>query len=438
MPSDKHWRRKYENNTSNSRRLFERAGRILPGGVSYSIRDFMPYPFYVDHAFGSRLYDVDGNCYTDYWTGHGALILGHAPKKVVEAVKEQIDRGSHYGYSHELEVELAEKIVEKVPSAEMIRFTSSGTEANMYAVRLARAFTGRRKIVKFEGGWHGGYDALQKAVHAPFTAPESAGLDPMALENTLVLPFNDIKLAKEAIESESPACVILEPLLGAAGFIPSEREFLEGLRDLCDKTGTLLIFDEIVTGFRLAPGGAQDLFGIYPDISILGKIMGGGFPIGALCGREDIFQHINHRKYPDYSERSFHGGTFTANPVSMVAGITTLNQLNDALYRHLRGLGDQARNGLEDIFERKHVVAAITGMESAFCIHFQKEKPLNAKDAERNDIHLANSYFNFLLSEGITYVSPRLPHMFISSAHTAKDIEEFLVATESFMDSIHS
>jgi glutamate-1-semialdehyde 2,1-aminomutase len=308
----------------------------------------------------------------------------------------------------------------------------------MYAVRLARAFTGRRKIVKFEGGWHGGYDALQKAVHAPFTAPESAGLDPMALENTIVLPFNDLKIAKEAIEEESPACVILEPLLGAAGFIPSEREFLEGLRDLCDKTGTLLIFDEIVTGFRLAPGGAQDLFGIYPDISILGKIMGGGFPIGALCGREDVFQHINHRKYPDYSERSFHGGTFTANPVSMVAGITTLNQLDKALYRHLRRLGDKARDGLEDIFERKHVVAAITGMESAFCIHFQKEKPLNAKDAERNDIRLSYSYFNFLLSEGITYVSPRLPHMFISSAHTANDIEELLAATEFFMNSIRS
>lgn len=431
------WEEYYVNRRPRSRRLFERAGKVLPGGVSYAIRDLTPYPFYVDHASGSRLYDADGNVYTDYWLGHGALILGHAPRGVIDAAKRQMERGTHFGFSHPLEVELAELVVEMVPSAEMVRFTNSGTEANMYAVRLARSYTGRMKIAKFEGGWHGGYNALHKAAHAPFTLPESAGLNPKALEDTLVLPFNDLDGVREVVESEDLACVILEPILGAGGFIPPEPGFLEGLRELCDESGTLLIFDEVITGFRLALGGAQELFGVIPDITVLGKILGGGFPIGALCGSREIFERIDHRKYPDPTVRSFHGGTFTANPVSMVAGIETLNELKKGgVYEHVNRLAERVRAGLEDVFERSDVDASITGVRSTFCIHFQKEKPRNAREAAKNDVKLANALHIYMISRGIAYVSPNLPHMFLSSAHTDQDIEDFLAAAEGFVRNI--
>ena len=427
------WKETYLNRTKKSRELFDRASSVLPGGVSYAIRDLTPYPFYVDHASGSRLYDIDGNVYTDYWVGHGALILGHAPKRVVDAVKNQMEQGTHFGYSHPLEVELAELVVELMPSAEMVRFTNSGTEANMYATRLARAYTGRMKIAKFEGGWHGGYDVLHKAVHAPFMAPESAGLDPKALEDTLVLTFNDLDAAEKIAKSSDLAAIILEPVLGAGGIITPEPGFLEGLREICDGNETLLIFDEVITGFRLALGGAQELFGVTPDITVLGKILGGGFPIGGLCGRSDIFEHIDQRKYPDSAARSFQGGTFVGNPMSMVAGIETLNELKEGnVYGHVNRLGEKIRAGLGDIFERSDVDATITGVGSVFAIHFQKEKPRNAWDIAKNNVKLANALHMCMLSKNIAYVSPSLPHMFLSSAHIDKDIEEFLAAVEDF------
>jgi len=423
----------YKKSTPRSKELFEKASKVLPGGVSYAIRDFMPYPFYVDHALGSKLHDVDGNVYTDYWLGHGALFLGHAPRRVVEAVKAQVDKGSHYGFSHPLEVELAELITHMMPSAQMVRFTNSGTEANMYAIRLARAYTGRMKIGKMEGGWHGGYDALQKAVHAPFDTPESAGLDPKALENTLVLPFNDLDAAQKAVKSAQLACILVEPVPGVGGFLSPEPGFLEGLKELCDKTGTLLVFDEVISGFRLAPGGAQELFGVTPDMTVLGKILGGGFPIGALVGRRDLFERLDHRKYTDPAKRSFQGGTFAGNPVSMVAGIETLRELREGgVYEHVDRLGDKMRAGLQEIADDSKVDAAITGIGSTFCIHFQKERPRNAREVTKDDAKLANAFHSHMISSRIAYVGPSLPHMFLSKAHTDEDVERFLVTTEDF------
>jgi glutamate-1-semialdehyde 2,1-aminomutase len=431
------WKESYVKRTPNSTSLFDRANKVLPGGVSYAIRDLDPYPFYVDHASGSSLYDVDGNVYTDYWMGHGALLLGHTPKRVVDAAKRQIEQGTHFGYPHTLEVKLAELVAETVPSADEVRFANSGTEANMYAVRLARAFTGRMKIAKIEGGWHGGYDALHKAVHAPFTAPESAGLNPKALEDTLVLPFNDLDAARNVARSEDLAAILLEPVLGAAGIIPPEPGFLAGLRELCDGSETLLIFDEVITGFRLALGGAQDLFGVTPDITILGKILGGGFPIGGLCGRRDILEHIDQRKYPDSSARSFQGGTFVGNPMSMVAGIETLNELKEGdIYNHVNRLGERIRAGLEDIFERSNIDVAITGVASLFAIHFQKKKPKNAREAAKDNVKLANALHMYMLSKNIAYLTPSLPHMFLSNAHTDRDVEDFLFAAEKFVKDI--
>jgi glutamate-1-semialdehyde 2,1-aminomutase len=420
--------------TINSKRFFKRACQVLPGGVTYGIRDLSPHPFYVSHASENKLYDVDGNVYTDYWLGHGALLLGHAPKRVVDAVSRQIKTGTHFGYAHPREIELAELVVKMVPSAELVRFTNSGTEANMYAVRLARAHTGRTKIAKFEGGWHGGYDALHKAVHAPFTLLESAGLNPKALEDTFVFQFNELEGVKEAAHHNELACVIVEPMLGAAGFIPANVDFLESLREICDDTGTVLIFDEVITGFRLSRGGAQEFFGVTPDITVLGKILGGGFPIGGLCGQREIFERIDQRKYPDFSLRSFHGGTFTGNPVSMIAGIETLHELqNSKVYSHVNYLGEKARAGLVDIFDKLEIDAAITGLGSTFCIHFQKEIPQNAREATRNNIQLARTLHFHLLDKGITYASPTLPHLFLSTQHTPQDIDTLLAEVETFV-----
>ena len=244
----------YQSKTKKSQKLYERAKRVLPAGVSYILRFIEPYPFYTAWAKGSKLADVDGNEYIDFWMGHHALIFGHSPPNVMREVGRQLERGTHYGTSHELEIALAEQVAKMVPSANMIRFTNSGTEANMYATRLARTITGRDKIAKFEGGWHGGYDALQKAVKPPFDVPESAGLTQGILKDTVVLPFNNIEEVRKIIKRERLAGVIIEPVLGAAGCIPAEQDFLKELRELCSDNGTLLIFDEVITGFRLAPG----------------------------------------------------------------------------------------------------------------------------------------------------------------------------------------
>ena len=422
----------YEEKTERSRGLYARAGKVLPAGVSYAIRDITPHPFYIAEAKGANLTDVDGNVYTDYWMGHGALILGHAPNMVVEAVAEQLAKGTHFGFAQEVEVELAERIVDMIPSAEMLRYTSSGTEANMYASRLARAYTGRVRMVKIEGGWHGGYDSLHMAVHN-FGAPESAGLNPKTYEDTRAVPFNDPEAAREALKGEDVACLIVEPMMGAAGFLTPEPGYLEGLREVCDATGTLLVFDEVITGFRLSPGGAQPLYGVDADITIIGKIMGGGFPIGAFCGRRDIFERLDHRKYPDASKRPFHGGTFTGNPVSMVAGITTLGILKGGrIHGKIDGLGGKVSRGLEDIIRRSGIDAVLTGVGSAFAVHFQKETPRNARETARNDTEMAKAYWAHMLARNITYVSPALPHSFIGEPHTPEDVEEYLAASEGF------
>lgn len=421
------------NDAPGSRAWFERARRVLPGGVSYAIRDFAPYPFYVARAAGSRLHDVDGREYTDYWCGHGALILGHAPKRVVEAACRQIALGSHFGFAHPLEVELAEMVARVVPSAEMMRYTNSGTEANMYAVGLARGCTGRTKIAKMEGGWHGGVECLQKAIKMPYEVPDSAGLNPHAMADTIALPFNDLEAAGRALAREDLACLIVEPMMGAAGCIPADRDYLLGLRELTARHGTLLVFDEVITGFRLSLGGAQQHFGVIPDVTIFGKILGGGFPIGALCGRRDVFEHLDHRRFAGKDERVFQGGTFSANPVSLAAGTETLKALEDgSVYRELDRLGSRLRAGLADTLRSRGVTAAITGLGSAIGVHFREGAPRNAREAAEDDHAMANRYFDHMRARGIAYLSPGLPHMFLSAAHTDQDIDEFLAATNDF------
>lgn len=409
--------------------MYERAKKVLPAGVSYAIRHFDPYPFYSAKAKGSKLYDVDGNEYVDFWLGHTALILGHRPSIVVNAVKRQLEKGIHYGTAHELEVDLAEQVTKMIPSAEMVRFTNSGTEANMYAIRLARAYTGRSKIAKFEGGWHGGYDAVHVAVKPPYDTLESAGLTTGVLEDTAVLPFNNLEGVEKNLKNieEKVAAIIIEPVLGSGGAIPAERCFLKGLREICNRHGILLIVDEVITGFRLAPGGVEEYFGVKPDITVLGKILGGGFPVGAFCGPAEIMERINHiqRQKPQYS---FHGGTFTANPITMTAGLATLKILEDGqLIKRLNRLGDDLRTRLKEIFEANSIDVQVTGEGSLFSVHFIKGEVKDCSAAFRADRQKLLKYHLKLIERGLFFLPAHIGSL--STAHSEADIEKLYVET---------
>jgi len=420
----------YISKTQKSKDLYEKAKKFLPAGVSYGIRYFEPYPFYTAKAKGSKLYDVDGNEYVDFWLGHTALILGHSPPAVVEAVKRQLENGTHYGTCHELEIALAEQVAKMVSGAEMVRFTNSGTEANMYATRLARAYTGRSKIAKFEGGWHGGYDALHVGIKYPFNIPESAGLTSGALQDTIILPFNNLEGVKERLKNEEVASILIEPVLGAGGGIPVEKEFLKGLREFCDDKEILLVFDEVITGFRLAPGGAQEYYGVTPDISVFGKVLGGGFPIGAFCGCRKIMERLDTRVYerPHYS---FHGGTFTANPIAMTAGLTTLKILEDGqLINKLNRLGDKIREQLREIFEANGVDVQVTGTCSIFNTHFTEGEVKDANAAFKADRKKLVEYNLQLIANGVFLLPTHTGAL--SIAHSKADLEKLLSETEKY------
>jgi glutamate-1-semialdehyde 2,1-aminomutase len=423
--------REYLLKTPKSKALFERAQRVLPSGVSYGIRYFDPYPFFTAKAKGSKLYDVDGNEYVDFWLGHTALILGHSPPAVMNAVRSQLKCGTIFGTSHEAEVALAEQVVKMVPSAEMVRFTNSGTEANMYAARLARAYTGRDKIAKFEGGWHGGYDALHIGVRYPYNVPESAGLTAGALQDTIILPFNDLEGVVARLKGERVASVTIEPVLGAGGCIPADGEFLKGLREFCSEEDILLVFDEVITGFRLAPGGAQQSYGVTPDVTVLGKILGGGFPVGAFCGGKEIMERIDPKTFerPNYS---FHGGTFAANPVTMNAGLATLKLLEDGkLLERLNRLGERTRERLREIFEKSSAEAQVTGASSLFNVHFARGELRNAEDATMADKKKLLNYNLWLIARGVFFLPTH--NGALSTKHTMADLERLFSETESFI-----
>jgi glutamate-1-semialdehyde 2,1-aminomutase len=421
----------YVSKTPKSRILYERAQKVLPGGVSYGLRYFAPYPFYTARAHGSKLYDVDGNEYVDFWLGHTALILGHGHPAVVNAVNNQLQKGTHYGTSHELEIKLAEQVALMVPNAKMIRFTNSGTEANMYATRLARTYTGRSRIAKFEGGWHGGYDALQVGVKYPFDLPESSGLTTGATQDTIILPYNHLEGVRERLRHEEVACIIVEPVLGAGGGVPAEKEFLQGLREYCDERNSLLIFDEVITGFRLAPGGAQQYYDVKADLIVLGKILGGGFPIGAFCGSSEIMERLDTLVYqrPKYS---FHGGTFAANPVTMAAGLSTLKLLEDGrLIEGLNNNGARVRKELSDIFETNRVDAQLTGVGSIFNTHFTKGRVNDAFAAYRADREKLVNYHLMLIANGLFFLPTH--NGVLSTEHSDDDIEKLFVETQKYV-----
>jgi glutamate-1-semialdehyde 2,1-aminomutase len=417
--------------------MFERAKKVEPGGVSYRYRRFDPYPFFVKEARAASIVDVDGNRYTDYWCTHFAMILGHANPSVKEAIKTQAEKGWHFGLAHEREITLSEAITKNVPSAELVRFASSGSEANLFAVRLARTYTRRKTIAKFEGCWHGAYDPLHIAVKPPFDQPASGGITEGSQEDTVVVPYNDLSGFLDRVKGLDLACVILEPVLGAGGMIPAERDFLEGLREYCDKTGALLIFDEVITGFRLGLGGAQEHFNVKPDITVLGKIIGGGLPIGAVCGRRDVMERMDHTKYSGL-EYAYHGGTFAGNAMTLTAGLATIEILErNPVYQHIDALGRTVRESLNEVFEKNGIEAQTTGIGSLFAIHATRKKPLmDAKWYIESNPNLSRKLFNRLLENGILMLLPDSLHASISYAHTEGDVQRLVSVVEQFVKSM--
>lgn len=424
----------FERKTTKSQELYARALNVLPAGVSYRMRFFEPYPFYVDSARGSRVIDVDGNSYTDYWCTHFSMILGHSHPGVKDAIERQLSKGWNFGLVHEFEVRHAELIKRLVPSAEMLRFSNSGTEANMYATRLARTYARRPLIGKFEGGWHGGYDPLHCAIKPPFEALPSGGLTQGALNDTVVLPYNDIEGTRRIVGKKKLASIVVEPVLGAGGMIPAEEQFLRGLRELCDEIGALLIFDEVITGFRLGLGGGQGYFRVHPDITVFGKIIGGGLPIGAIAGRRDIMEHMDHTKYSG-DAFSFHGGTGAANILTLVAGQETIRTLSsEPVYDKIGRLGERTRTRISEIFDRSGVDARVTGIGSLFAIHFTKQKTVrDIRHFSQGHREQSKRLFTFLLNNGILVMSPDLLHAAISYSHSENEIDNLISRVEQYV-----
>jgi glutamate-1-semialdehyde 2,1-aminomutase len=426
----------YVKKTPKSKEAFERAKEVLPGGVTYALRFYSPYPFFVTRSSGSRLFDLDGNAYTDYWLGHGGLILGHSPKVVVDAVTDQVKKGIQFGLCHELETENAKLISQCIPSAQTVSFTNTGTEANMYMVRLARAYTRKMLIGKFEGNWHGGYDALHTAMRPPFKVPEFGGLSQKMLSETVPLPWNDLEGTRKIVNEHEHdlACLVLEPIMGGGGYLTPDIEFLKGLRELCSSKGILLVFDEVVTGFRITIGGAQKLYGIIPDLTTLGKIPGGGFPIGGVCGRSDVMEYFDHLKHPSGLERAAIGGTYVGNPISMRAGIVTLRELQKGkVHNYIDSLGEKARKGIREVFGRSKIKAHVTGLGSVFGVHFTEKAPRDIRTSSTANFDLAGKYFTYMIAHGVLYLNPGIPHMLISNAHTERDIDKLISLTEGFV-----
>ena len=376
----KHFFDAYRQKTPLSEKLFERAREVMPGGISHNIHYFPPYPFFIQKTKGSKIWDVDGNEYVDLWMGNYTHILGHRPRVVVRALEEQLREGIHWGLVYEKQVEWAELVRELVPSAEMVRFCCSGTEATMYAVRLARAFTGKKTILKIAGGWHGANPDLSLGIKMPYEKEESLGLLPELQEYTRVIPFNNLSGSVQIIHQneENLAGIILEPIIGEGGFTPATKEYLQMLRSETEKLGALLIFDEVISCFRVALGGAQERFSITPDLSTLGKIVGGGLPIGALVGKKEILEKTSPEKKSAKWERILiGGGTFSAHPLTAAAGLAMLRYLRDRrkeVYPLLESKGEKVRKGVQKVLDQEGLNAVVTGIGSLFQTHFPFEK----------------------------------------------------------------
>ena len=406
--------------------LFDRAKRVLPGGVNSPVRAFRAVggtPFFVAHAAGARITDVDGNSYVDYVCSWGPLILGHAHPAVLDAVRAAAERGWTYGAPCAAEVELAEEVRRRMPLLEMMRFVNSGTEATMAAVRLARAATGREMIIKFEGCYHGHADGfLVKAGSGVATQglPDSPGVPAALASLTLTAPFNDAEAVADLFKKHGDriAAVIVEPYVGNAGFIAPEPGFHIALRSLCDRHGALLIFDEVMTGFRVAAGGAQERLRIRPDLTALGKIVGGGFPVGVYGGRADLMKRVAPEG-PVYQ-----AGTLSGNPVAMAAGLATLRETSrPRFYDELEKLTARLTAGLKASAARHRVPITVGHAGSMWGAYFTAGPVRNYADARQTDTALFASWHKAALARGVFLAPSAFEAGFVSSAHTEADID---------------
>ncbi len=406
-----------------SRALFERAQKLMPGGVNSPVRAFRAVrgiPFFVAKGEGCYLWDVDGNKFIDFVCSWGPLILGHAHPEVVSAVKEAVEKGTTYGTPTELEVLLAEKIQQAFPSMEMLRLVNSGTEATMSAIRVARGYTGRKKIVKFEGCYHGHADYLLVKVGSgatTFGIPDSAGVPEGTAQDTIVLPYNDVQAFNETMDAmgDEIAAVIVEPIAGNMGVVLPKPEFLKALREQTEKHGTVLIFDEVITGFRVAFGGAQSLYGIRPDMTCLGKIVGGGFPLAAYGGRKEIMQSVAPLG-PVYQ-----AGTLSGNPVAVTAGLKTLEILErDNPYPELESKTRQLTEAIAEAAKGFGIPVQINQIASMFTVFFTDQPVTDYSSAKRSDTQRYARFFHALLERGVYFPPSQFEAAFVSTAHDGK------------------
>jgi glutamate-1-semialdehyde 2,1-aminomutase len=424
-----------------SKNLFEEAQRYLPGGVNSPVRAFKAVggtPLFINRGKGSRLYDEDGNEFIDYVASWGPLILGYARPRVVRAIKKAVENGSSFGAPTELETTLAKLICEAMPSIEMVRFVNSGTEAAMSAIRLARAFTGRNKVVKFAGCYHGHSDGLLAKAGsgmATLGIPSSPGVPAAVTVDTLVAPYNNLEVVGGLFKqfASEIAAVIVEPVAGNMGVVLPKPGFLQGLRSLTSRHGALLIFDEVITGFRVAYGGAQQLYKITPDLTCLGKIIGGGLPVGAYGGRRDIMQMVAP------SGEVYQAGTLSGNPLAMTAGIETLTILKEpGAYEELEKKSSMLQKGIVEAAKKVGVNTQLSRLGSMFTIFFAKEPVIDFETAVRADTKLYARFFHQMLSQGIYFPSSQFEAAFVSTAHTHKDIQITIdAARKAFRIAVH-
>ncbi len=417
-----------------SETLFDKAVQLLPGGVDSPVRAFRAvggHPIFVSHANGPHIHDADGNRYIDYVCSWGPLILGHSPAPVVEAVIRAVRDGTSFGYSTAREIELAERVVAAVPSVERVRFVNSGTEATMSALRLARGFTGRDRVIKFAGCYHGHADAFladSGSGVATLGIPGSAGVPDGAVRDSITVPFNDLDAVGAAFAEhrDTVAAVIVEPVACNMGLVQPAAGFLEGLRAMCDEHGALLIFDEVITGFRLGLGGAQGKLGVRPDLSTYGKIIGGGLPVGAYGGRADVMNVVAPLG-PVYQ-----AGTLSGNPLAMAAGLATLIELErPGFYDRLDAQASSLERGLAEVLARRGDVARVDRVGSIFYVWFRAGRsnpPASYDDIKSADAGLFGRVFNALLERGIAIAPSAFEVGFVSAAHRQEQIDETVEA----------
>ena len=418
---------------SNSKILFEKAEKLIPGGVNSPVRAFKSVgsqPAFIKEGHGSRIVDEDGNSYVDYVCSWGPLIFGHAHPRIVTAIKAAAETGTTFGAATAAEVTLAEMIVDAVPSVEMVRLVSSGTEAVMSAIRLARGFTRRDKIIKFEGCYHGHSDSLLAKAGsgiATLGMPDSAGVPPNLTIDTITVPYNNIEAVRAAValHSKNTACIIVEPVAGNMGVVLPKQGFLEALRQIADDNGIVLIFDEVITGFRLAYGGAQERLGVIPDLTTMGKIIGGGLPMGAYGGRKDIMEFVAP------SGPVYQAGTLSGNPLAVAAGIETLKMLKEpGVYEQLEEKGKRLALGLLDAAASAGVQTHGNQIGSMSTIFFTSSDVTDYASAKKSNTSRYAAFFNGMLERGFYFAPSQFEAAFVSTAHNADDIDSTLAAAK--------